>query len=44
MSCLRWSGRGDLNARPPAPKAGDLLKFPSINQGVVGQGYWKLWN
>src|ERR1035437_1014696 len=21
MSCLRWSGRGDLNARPPAPKA-----------------------
>src|SRR5208283_3021106 len=24
MSCLRWSGRGDLNARPPAPKAGAL--------------------
>src|ERR1700731_2709083 len=24
MSCLGWSGRGDLNARPPAPKAGAL--------------------
>jgi hypothetical protein len=21
-----WSGRGDLNSRPPAPKAGGLLK------------------
>src|SRR4029077_7688071 len=23
-SCKIWSGRGDLNARPPAPKAGAL--------------------
>ena len=22
--CRSWSGRGDLNARPPAPKAGAL--------------------
>ena len=22
--CFQWSGRGDLNARPPAPKAGAL--------------------
>jgi len=36
MSCLRWSGRGDLNARPPAPKAGDLLNCPSIESVIYG--------
>ena len=25
-----------MNARPPAPKAGDLLNFPSIESGIYG--------
>ena len=31
-----WSGQRDLNARPPAPKAGDLPKCPSIESGIYG--------
>jgi len=26
--CKVWSGRGDLNARPPAPKASERVPFP----------------
>ncbi len=28
MTCLGWSGRGDLNARPPAPKEAERAPFP----------------
>src|ERR1039458_7160657 len=31
MSCSHWSGRGDLNARPPAPKTLDPLICASID-------------
>ena len=27
MGVLKWSGREDLNLRPPAPKAGALAKL-----------------
>src|ERR1035437_1734850 len=31
-----WSGRGDLNARPPAPKALDALIWASIDSTTCG--------
>src|ERR1017187_2105205 len=31
-----WSGRGDLNARPPAPKALDALIWASIDSITCG--------
>ena len=27
--CFKWSGREDLNLRPPAPKAGTLARLPT---------------
>src|ERR1039458_10816388 len=36
MSYLDWSGRGDLNARPPAPKTLDPLICASIDSTTCG--------
>ena len=41
--CLKWSGREDLNLRPPAPKAGTLARLrhaPIFCSSLVHLGHF----
>ena len=39
----KWSGRADLNRRPPAPKAGALTRLRYVPNLILATYYLKRW-